>query len=260
MLFDIIFVHNSFLYHILWLDVLVVAWKQSLYTRNVRKVIVMGLAPMGCAPHYLWRYKSKEGECIQYINDMIMDFNFEMRYMVEALNHQFSDANITFCDVFEGSMDIIRNHRHYGMYTTPPPKVSFNWRYWHWTSFPLEWSVQASCTNLSVSCTSFIYLSTMWLVWISSDRKLSRMINGIASILNSHELMVDWMIWSRKGFYRCLVYACRIPGHNWSVLWIREVQRVDNVSSAWNGMQECFNPHLVGPVPSNGRSECNISR
>lgn len=87
---------------------------QNLYNANVRNVVVMGLAPLGCAPYYLWLYGSKNGECIEMINDMILEFNFAMRFMVEELNQQLHEANIVFCDAFEGSMDIIKNHARYG--------------------------------------------------------------------------------------------------------------------------------------------------
>lgn len=45
---------------------------------------------------------------------MIMEFNFVMRYMLEELGEELHDANITFCDVFEGSMDILKNYKRYG--------------------------------------------------------------------------------------------------------------------------------------------------
>ena len=89
-------------------------FEQNLYTANVRKVVVMGLAPLGCAPYYLWMYGSKHGRCIEKINDMIMEFNYAMRYMVDELNQELMDSNIIFCDAFEASMDIIKNHDHYG--------------------------------------------------------------------------------------------------------------------------------------------------
>lgn len=76
--------------------------------------MLMGLAPIGCAPHYLWRYNSKNGECVEEINDMILEFNFVMRYMVEMLRQELPDSDIIFCDLYEGSMDIIQNHEHYG--------------------------------------------------------------------------------------------------------------------------------------------------
>ncbi|KMT11897.1 hypothetical protein BVRB_5g098640 [Beta vulgaris subsp. vulgaris] len=91
---------------------------KNLHTAKVRKVVVMGIAPMGCAPHYLWRYKSKNGECIEEINNMIMEFNFVTRYMIEELNQELSDSKITFCDTYKGSMDIIQNHERYGLQVT----------------------------------------------------------------------------------------------------------------------------------------------
>lgn len=87
---------------------------QNLYDLNVRKLVVMGLAPIGCAPHYLWQYRSENGECIESINDMVREFNFLMRYMIEELGEELPDSNIIFCDMFEGSMDIIKNHENYG--------------------------------------------------------------------------------------------------------------------------------------------------
>ncbi|KAK6158441.1 hypothetical protein DH2020_005755 [Rehmannia glutinosa] len=91
---------------------------QNLYNANVRNVVVMGLAPLGCAPYYLWLYQSKNGQCIEMINDMILEFNFAMRFMVEELNKELLDANVIFCDAYEGSMDIIKNHDRYGFNVT----------------------------------------------------------------------------------------------------------------------------------------------
>ncbi|KAJ8451124.1 hypothetical protein Cgig2_026933 [Carnegiea gigantea] len=87
---------------------------KNLYTANVRKVVVMGVAPMGCSPHYLWRYKSANGECIQDINAIIMEFNFAVRSMVEELSQEHPDAKIIFCDQFAGVMDVIQNHERHG--------------------------------------------------------------------------------------------------------------------------------------------------
>ncbi|KAK3003387.1 hypothetical protein RJ639_019382 [Escallonia herrerae] len=91
---------------------------KNLYNLNVRKVVVMGLAPIGCAPYYLWQYESENGECIEMINDLILEFNFVMRYVVEELNQELHGANIIFCDALEGSMDIIQNFDRYGFNVT----------------------------------------------------------------------------------------------------------------------------------------------
>ncbi|CAH9089632.1 unnamed protein product [Cuscuta epithymum] len=87
---------------------------KNLYNDNVRKVVVMGLAPMGCAPYYLWMYPETNGECVDMINDMILEFNFEMRQMVEELAQELVGVRIIFCDAFQASMDIMENHDRYG--------------------------------------------------------------------------------------------------------------------------------------------------
>lgn len=87
---------------------------QNLYNANVRKVIVMGLAPIGCTPHYLWQYGSENGECVDEINNVVIEFNYAMKYMVYELNHELQGAILTFCDAFEGSMDILTNRQRYG--------------------------------------------------------------------------------------------------------------------------------------------------
>lgn len=79
---------------------------QNLYNDKVRKVVVMGLALIGCAPYYLWLYSSENGECVKNINDMILEFS--------ELNEELADATIIFCDAFEGSVDIIQNYNRYG--------------------------------------------------------------------------------------------------------------------------------------------------
>lgn len=87
---------------------------QNLYVANVRKVVVMGLAPIGCAPYYLWLYGSRNGRCNDFINYMILEFNFAMRYIVEELNDELLDFNAIFCDAYEGSMHILKNYKHFG--------------------------------------------------------------------------------------------------------------------------------------------------
>ncbi|KZV31506.1 GDSL esterase/lipase-like [Dorcoceras hygrometricum] len=118
---------------------------KNLYNTNVRNVVVMGLAPIGCAPYYLWLYQSNNGECIKNINDMILEFNFAMRFIVEELNHELPEANVIFCDAFEGSMDIIKNHDRYGFSVTTDACCGFG-RYKGWI---MCISPDMACSNAS---------------------------------------------------------------------------------------------------------------
>ncbi|GKB92067.1 GDSL esterase/lipase 7-like protein, partial [Tanacetum coccineum] len=86
----------------------------NLYNANVRRMVVMGLGPIGCAPFYLWQYGSENGACIKMLNNMILEFNYLMRFTIEELREELTDANIIFCDAFQGSMDILQNSRRYG--------------------------------------------------------------------------------------------------------------------------------------------------
>lgn len=86
---------------------------QNLYDYNVRKVVVMGLAPVGCAPFYLAAHFPQDS-CLGDINDVMKDFNRAMRRAVEELNRSLTGATIIFCDAFSGAMDIMNNHQSYG--------------------------------------------------------------------------------------------------------------------------------------------------
>ncbi|XP_031504460.1 GDSL esterase/lipase At5g08460 isoform X2 [Nymphaea colorata] len=116
---------------------------KTLYTMNARRFVVLGLAPLGCTPHFLWEYQSKEGECIKEINDMIMEFNFGMRYMIDELNKELKDAMFIFCDAFLGSEDIMMNHEHYGFETVTEACCGFG-QYGGWI---MCISPQMACKN-----------------------------------------------------------------------------------------------------------------
>ncbi|KAF2944264.1 hypothetical protein DAI22_02g129600 [Oryza sativa Japonica Group] len=91
---------------------------KNLYNINVRKVVMMGLPPVGCAPHFLWEYGSQDGECIDYINNVVIQFNYALRYMSSEFIRQHPGSMISYCDTFEGSVDILKNRDRYGFLTT----------------------------------------------------------------------------------------------------------------------------------------------
>ncbi|MCH88239.1 GDSL esterase/lipase, partial [Trifolium medium] len=117
----------------------------NLYNLNVRKMVVMGLAPIGCAPRYMWEYGTENGDCVEPINDMSIEFNFLMRYIVEKLAEELPDANIIFCDVYEGSMDILNNHDRYGFNVTSEACCGFG-KYKGWF---MCLSPEMACSNAS---------------------------------------------------------------------------------------------------------------
>ncbi|KAL6877517.1 hypothetical protein ACP4OV_012732 [Aristida adscensionis] len=91
---------------------------KNLYNINVRKIVMMGLPPIGCAPHFLEEYGSQSGECIDYINNVVIEFNYALRYMSNEFIRHHPDSMISYCDTFEGSVDILNNRDRYGFVTT----------------------------------------------------------------------------------------------------------------------------------------------
>ncbi|GLJ22559.1 hypothetical protein SUGI_0424540 [Cryptomeria japonica] len=85
-----------------------------LYNANARKMVCIGMGPLGCAPHFLWETNSPNGECVEDINNMIIEYNYALKYMVEGLNSKLPGANIVFSDIYEGLMDILKKPKHYG--------------------------------------------------------------------------------------------------------------------------------------------------
>jgi hypothetical protein len=54
----------------------------------------MGLPPVGCAPRFLWEYGSQNGECIEYINNVVIEFN----YASSEFTRPHPDSVISYCD------------------------------------------------------------------------------------------------------------------------------------------------------------------
>lgn len=150
---------------------------QNLYSINVRKVVVMGLAPIGCSPHYLWEYRSKNGECIDSINNIVREFNFLMRFMIEELGEELPDSNIIFCDVFEGSMDIIKNHQLYGEKSSEFSPILPK----HFSLLSISSYLLCSCSGFNVTTDACCGLGRYrgWLMCISPEMACSNASNHI---------------------------------------------------------------------------------
>lgn len=110
--------HNSFARVLV--DRLVAAIR-NLYDANVRRMLVVGVLPLGCAPRMVWRwYNSTGGDdgdgkgCVGGINQLVLDYNNLLERRVAELNTELPDAQIIFCDVYQGFMDTISNPSFYG--------------------------------------------------------------------------------------------------------------------------------------------------
>ncbi|GJZ89677.1 hypothetical protein Tco_0661459 [Tanacetum coccineum] len=83
---------------------------KKLYMLNVRIMVVMVPALLVVLHSTLAEYGSENEACIKMLNNMILEFNSLMRFTIEELLEELTDANIIFCDAFQGSMDILKNY------------------------------------------------------------------------------------------------------------------------------------------------------
>ncbi|PWA79004.1 Aldehyde dehydrogenase, conserved site-containing protein [Artemisia annua] len=139
----------------------------NLYNAKVRRVVMMGLDPIGCAPYYLCQYNSNNGECVNTINNMIMEFNFEMKFAIEKLNKELRDANVIFCDAYLGSMDIMKNFTNMAVIAS---SVSESYLWSHFKVFVLDQNMRQQQTTLDTTTLADIRLFSQWMLDIGDGR------------------------------------------------------------------------------------------
>ncbi|KAK2640966.1 hypothetical protein Ddye_022729 [Dipteronia dyeriana] len=93
---------------------------RNLYDANVRKIICMGILPLGCTPRTVleW-YNSTTADddgkgCVEEINELVLEYNTMLNEHIVDLNGELPGAQIIFCDVYQGIMEIISNPNYYG--------------------------------------------------------------------------------------------------------------------------------------------------
>nr|CAB3488946.1 unnamed protein product [Digitaria exilis] len=91
----------------------------ELYEAEVRRVAVMGVAPLGCAPRVMWEgIGGGHGGCVEEANELIEGFNARLATRLDDLRPQLPGADVVFCDVYKGMMEIISNPSKYGLEET----------------------------------------------------------------------------------------------------------------------------------------------
>lgn len=96
-----------------------------LYDANARKIIFLGILPLGCTPRLAWELNGTLARdyngngCVEHVNDLVSEYNRLLDEQIAKLNTEFSDAQMVFCDVYNGTMEIINQPRLYGMFFLP---------------------------------------------------------------------------------------------------------------------------------------------
>lgn len=85
---------------------------------GIKKVVLVGIGPLGCAPNFLSAYNSSSGECISEINSLVREYNVGLALLTTELRSEFPASEIIFCDIFNGVYDIVTHAKAYGFENT----------------------------------------------------------------------------------------------------------------------------------------------
>ncbi|KAM0943094.1 putative triacylglycerol lipase [Dioscorea sansibarensis] len=113
----------------------------SLYRLGVRKMLIVGIGPLGCIPSQLSMNNSTDGECIERVNDIVMAFNRPFFSMLPSLNSSLPGAFFVYQNIYDRFNDLIQNPSDYG-FTVKNQACCGNGRY----------GGELSCLPLQVPC------------------------------------------------------------------------------------------------------------
>lgn len=91
-----------------------------LYDGGVRKIVVMGILPLGCAPRTILQWYYTTGRlndtrgCIGRINQLVVEYNKLILQHILELKYELPDAHVVYCDVYQGIMEMIAKPGSYG--------------------------------------------------------------------------------------------------------------------------------------------------
>lgn len=94
---------------------------QKLYNLGARKFIIPGIGTMGCIPNILAR--TADGRCSEEVNQLVRDFNANVRTMIGNLNANLPGSRFTYVDIARMNEDILANPRAYGTRSLPQLKM-----------------------------------------------------------------------------------------------------------------------------------------
>ncbi|KAM0048701.1 putative triacylglycerol lipase [Helianthus debilis subsp. tardiflorus] len=72
---------------------------RTLYRLGGRKIVVFGLAEMGCTPALMYKFGTNGKPCVESINNAVRLFNDRLTSLVDELNKKNSDARFTFINL-----------------------------------------------------------------------------------------------------------------------------------------------------------------
>lgn len=87
---------------------------QKLHELGARKLVVVGIGPVGCTPAQ--RHESIKEECSDEVNFWANKYNQQLTSMLQELQSQLNDINYSYFDTYATLTDLIQNPTTHGIY------------------------------------------------------------------------------------------------------------------------------------------------
>lgn len=89
-------------------------YMQRLHELGARKLVVVGIGPLGCTPAY--RHDSSTEDCSDEVNFWANKYNQQLTSMLKALQSQLNDINYSYFNTYAALTDLIQNPSTHGIY------------------------------------------------------------------------------------------------------------------------------------------------
>lgn len=90
---------------------------KRLHLLGARKVIVVGIGPLGCIPFGRALNLVPSGQCLVEMNELIQGYNEKLKEMLNGLNQEKGpEAVFVYANTYSIVLKIILNYPHYGKF------------------------------------------------------------------------------------------------------------------------------------------------
>ncbi|XP_050253047.1 GDSL esterase/lipase At1g71250 [Quercus robur] len=86
----------------------------ALYSMGLRKFLLTGVGPLGCIPYERASGQAQPGRCVDYVNQILGNFNEGLRSLVTQLNTNHPGAMFLYGNTYAAFGDIINSPATYG--------------------------------------------------------------------------------------------------------------------------------------------------
>lgn len=90
------------------------AHAQTVYSLGARKVVFLGIAPLGCSPEAMAASNATNGDCVAGPNQLAQAYNAALLQLVEGLNSKLPDLHAVLANPFDTIKGLIMNGTAHG--------------------------------------------------------------------------------------------------------------------------------------------------